>query len=83
MATDESQFTRSVPCAVLVLKGNIAKRVSNTTLILTNKNSLLDKWNQIFYCNSLCPKAICQTPCKPGYNCTSPDVCTPDSSVGE
>eukprot|EP00105_Crassostrea_gigas_P016190 XP_011433485.1 PREDICTED: uncharacterized protein LOC105332557 [Crassostrea gigas] len=29
-----------------------------------------------------CTTPICQTPCKPGYNCTSPDVCTPDSSVG-
>lgn len=56
----------------------------------TRKKWLLCDWNlmpfkhQLTNLTNLCLVAICQTPCEPGYMCTSPDDCTVDTTlIGE
>lgn len=62
------------------------KRTDCTTrkkLLLCNyiKNPFLCVLKYNTDLTTLCLKAICTTPCEPGYNCTSPNECTPDTII--
>lgn len=61
----------------------------NGTDCTTRKKWLLHNYKYVFPCilknlitdsTTLCIKAICTTPCEPGYSCTSPDECTPNTT---
>lgn len=61
----------------------------NGTDCTTRKKWLLHNYKYFFPCilknlitdsTTLCIKAICTTPCEPGYSCTSPDECTPNTT---
>lgn len=61
----------------------------NGTDCTTRKKWLLHNYKYFFPCilknlitdsTTLCIKAICTTSCEPGYSCTSPDECTPNTT---